>query len=119
MATKNPFDIFALTDQTVFIEALDSEVTFRPLTKKESDKFNQRLLSNYDGKGDPKIDLVEANKINSEKVVLCLIKPKITLEEINGYGNAIDKALQEIVKAIDGRGDEEETDDAEDTTAGN
>ena len=117
MAKKNIFDVFAVANQTVFIEALGSEVTFRPITKKESDAYTKRLLGDYDGKGDPIIDIGEANKINSEKVAKCLIDPKITVDELNAYGTGIDKAIAEIVKHIDGRADEDEAD--EDTTSGN
>ena len=121
MAKKNIFDIFAINNQTVFIEALGTEVTFRPLTKKVSDAFNKRLLGDYNGKGDVTIDLQEANKINSEKVALCLVgEDTITVDEINAYGNGIDKAIAEIVKHIDGREDDDDDKDGEeDTTAGN
>ena len=117
MAKKNPFDIYAIHNRTEFIKALGQEVTFRPLTKKESDEFNVRLLKDYKGEGEMNIDLAEANKINMEKVALCLIEPKITVEEMEQYGDGINEAINEIAALIDNRSDDNEGDDG--TDAGN
>ena len=111
MAKTNPFDIFAVNNKTAFIKSLDREVTFRPLTKKESDAFNARLLGEYSGQGDINIDLAEANKINMEKVALCLVDPKITVEEMLGYGDGINEFINEVVALIDNRKVEEETEE--------
>lgn len=107
--TKNPFDIFAINNRTEFITALGQEVTFRPLTKKEADEFNVRLLKDYRGdESNMNIDLAEANRINMEKVALCLVEPKLTIEEIEAYGAGISDAINEIVAFIDGRSDDNE-----------
>ena len=116
MANKNPFDLFKLGSQTVFIEALQAEVEFRSLTMAESDAFNKRLLGDYSGKGDPQIDLAEATKINYEKVALCMSSPKMSIEDLKKLPVTASKAMNEIVKAIDGREDEA---DKEDETEGN
>ena len=113
----NPFDIFAINNRTEFIKALNTEVTFRPLTKKESDEFNTKLLGDYSGEGEVNIDLKLANKINMQKVANCLIEPKITIEEMNAYGSGINDAINEIVGYIDNRKNED--DDEEGTDAGN
>ena len=107
--TKNPFDKFAINNKVEFIKALDAEVTYRPLTKAEADKFNARLIGDYKGKGEMEVDLIEANKINMEKVALCLVDPKLSLADIKGYGDGINEAINEIVALIDGR-TEDETD---------
>lgn len=107
--TFNPFDAYAPTEEVVFIEAFGSEITLRDLTMAESDAFNKRLLKGYTGKGDPEIDMIEATKINYEKVALCLIKPQpMTVAELQALGNKAQKAITEIVKHIDGRDEEEE-----------
>ena len=118
MATKNPFKLFELGEQTVFIEALNAEVKYRSLTMSESDAFNKRLLGNYDGKGDPQIDINEATKINYEKVALCMIEPKMSIGDLKALPVTAAKAITEIVKAIDGREDEVAEDEKE-TTEGN
>jgi len=119
MATKNPFKLFELGEQTVFIEALEAEVKYRSLTMSESDAFNKRLLGDFDGKGDPKIDLNVATATNYEKVALCLIEPKMSIADLKALPVTAAKAITEIVKAIDGREDEPEANAEEDTTAGN
>ena len=121
MAKKNPFDKFAIHERTEYIKALDAEVTFRPLTKKEADAFSVRLLKNYNGSDDMNIDLEEANKINMEKVALCLIEPKLTVNDMLQYGSEISDAINEIAALIDGRSvdTESDTEPAEGTDAGN
>ena len=116
MANKNPFSLFTLGEQTVFIEAFQAEVTFRALTMAESDAFNKRLLGDYTGKDDATIDIAEATKINYEKVAKCLIEPKMTIEDLKALPVTASKAIAEIVKAIDGREDDK---DEEGTDAGN
>ena len=101
--TFNPFDAYKTEEKKVFIEALNSEITYRELTMLEADNFNKRLLKNYDGKGDPTIDLEEATKINYEKVALALVEPKMTVKDLQGLPTSAAKAIAEIVKAIDGK----------------
>ena len=103
---SNPFDLFALGEQTVYIETLKSDVTYRSMTMAESDAFNKRLLGDYDGKGDPQIDIAEATQINYEKVALCLISPAMSIDDLKALPVTASKAITEIVKAIDGREDE-------------
>ena len=118
MANKNPFSIFSINNQTVHIEALEADVTIRPLTMAESDAYNKRLLGKYDGKGDPTIDLNVATAINYEKVAMCLVEPKMSIPDLKALPTTATKAIGEIVKAIDGRVDEE-SDEDEDTPEGN
>lgn len=110
MANKkfNPFDAYAPTEEKVFIEALDYEVTLRTLTMSESDGFNKRLIGNYSGKGDPEINMEEATKINYEKVALTLIDPAMSVEQLQALGNKAQKAIGEIIKHIDGREEDDE-----------
>ena len=99
----NPFDVFTKTEKTTFIEALDAEIKFRDLTMAEADAFNKRLLKDYNGKGDPTIDLAEATAINYEKVALALIEPKMTVKDLKALPTSASKAIGEIIKAIDGK----------------
>ncbi len=103
---KNPFDIFIIGEKTAFIEELNTEIKYRDLTMAESDAFNKRLLKDFDGKGDPTIDLDEATKINYEKIELALIEPKMTVKDLKKLPTSASKAISAIVKAIDGKEDE-------------
>ena len=108
MANKtfvNPFDVFTTTEKTVRIEALNADIKLRELTMAESDSFNKRLLKGYSGKGDPEINMEEATQINYEKVALCLIEPKMTVEQLQALPSSASKAINQIVKIIDGRED--------------
>jgi len=102
----DPFDAYATEERVVHIEAFNADVTVRDLTMGESDAFNKRLLKDYDGKGDPTIDLAEAAKINYEKIALAMLSPKKTVKELQAMGTSATKAIQEIIKAIDGKEDE-------------
>lgn len=103
--TLNPFDQFLTSEKTVHIEALGADIRFRDLTMGEADAFNKRLLKDYDGKGDPSIDLAEATKINYEKIALALIEPKMSVTKLQALGTTASVAINEIIKAIDGRED--------------
>lgn len=104
---KNPFDMYLTEEKKAKIEALNgAEITYRELTMGESDAFNKRLLKDYDGKGDPTIDLAEATKINYEKIVKAVISPELTVEYLESLGNSASKATTEIIKLIDGTKDD-------------
>ncbi len=106
---KNPFAKFtAGQEKKAYVEALDYEITYRELTMLESDGFSKRLLKNYKGKDNANIDMNEATKIMYEKIALCLIDPKITVDELKQLEVSATKAIQEIGKLIDGREDEDE-----------
>lgn len=106
---KNPFDAFIASEKTTHIKALGADIKYRELTMGESDAFNKRLLKDYDGKGDPTIDLAEATKINYEKIEKCLIEPIMSVENLQALGASASKAINEIVKVIEGK--EGDTDD--------
>lgn len=104
----NPFDAYIMEEKIVYIEALNAEVKLRPLTMGESDAFNKRLIKGYTGKGEPTVDMEEATKINYEKVALAMIEPKMSVEQLQALPSSASKAINEIVKHIDGREDGEE-----------
>lgn len=109
MANKfvNPFDTLISEEKEVVIEDFGT-VVIRDLTMAESDGFNKRLLKNYTGKGDPEIDMAEATAINYEKVALAMVKPTMTVKQLQALPSSASKVIGEIVKAIDGREDNEE-----------
>lgn len=104
----NPFDAYAVENKTVHIEALNADITLRELTIAEADAFNKRLLKGYTGKGEPEINMEEATKINYEKVALAMVEPKMSVEQLQALPSSASKAIQEIVKHIDGREDIED-----------
>lgn len=119
-AKKTYNDAFAKftnsNNQTVFIPALDGEVVFRALTMEESDGFNERLIDGYDDNGKAQFNYSEANLIKYEKAALCLIEPKVTIEELKAYPSDFIHVISEINVAIDGGklGDDAETDEGND-----
>ena len=101
----NPFDAYTIEEQTVTIEGF-GDIKLRSLSMAETDAFNKRLLKGYTGKGDPEIDMVEATKINYEKIEMAMIEPKMTVKQLQALPSTASKVIGEIVKAIDGREDE-------------
>ena len=103
MATKtNPFAKFAVGEKKAHIKSLDAEITYRPLTMVEADTFNSRLIKDYDDEGKVSFDYDEATEIKYEKVALCLIEPKMTVEDLKALGGGALEAITEINNLIDG-----------------
>ena len=94
--TTNPFAKFsAAATKKVFIDTLDYEITYRPLTVQEDDDFNLRLL----GDGDPEkdgIDFVEANVVKYERLAKILVDPAMTVEELKQLSSDANEVLIEI-----------------------
>lgn len=103
--TVNPFEKYSSVSESIFIKALDANVTVRKLTMKENDAFNRRLLKDYKGSGDTVIDIEEATQISYEKVALALIEPKMTVEDLQNLNTGSAKAISEIAKYVDGTAD--------------
>ena len=114
----NPFDVFRKDlEKTATVEGLDGEIKYRELTMGEADAFNKRLLKDYDGKGDPSIDMNEATKIGYEKIELCMIEPKMTVKQLQKLPASASKTINAIIRLIDGNTDEvidEETGNSKD-----
>jgi hypothetical protein len=104
---KNPFDIFRTEiEKTAHVEALDGDIKYRELTMGEADAFNKRLLKDYTGSGEPTIDMAEATRIGYEKIELCLIEPKMTVPQLQKLPASASKAINEIIRLIDGTTEE-------------
>lgn len=106
MAKSKYADAFAKFEgglvKVAYIDALDSEISYRELTQEESDGFNKRLIKEMTDEGKAKINYDEATVVNYEKVALCLIDPPITVEQLHKMPVSAQKAMAEIVKLIDG-----------------
>ena len=99
----NPFDVFRKDlEKTAKIDGLEGEIKYRELTMGEADSFNKRLLKNYNGKGDPTVDMNEATKIGYEKLELCMLEPKMTVKQLQKLPTSAGKAINAIIKLIDG-----------------
>ena len=99
----NPFDAFkGLAAHKAKIEALNGyEITYRKLTRAEADAFNDRIVKEYDANGKPIIDMKAITDIVYEKIALCLIEPKMTIEELKALEADSDTAMSEIVKLLE------------------
>jgi len=102
-ALMNPFDAFkGLASHTAKIKALnDYEITFRKLTRAEADQFNDKIIKEYDENGKPIIDMKAISEIVYEKISLCLIEPKMSIDELKSLEADSDSAMGEIVKLLE------------------
>ena len=99
----NSFAKFASASNiTATIPSLGQEVTFRKLTMDESDGFNARLVTGYDGDGKAQFDYAAATEIKYEKVAMCLIEPKVTVADLKSLDAGGLEAITEINTLIDG-----------------
>ena len=117
MAKNNPFDKFVTETKTAHIDSLDYDITYRELTMAESDAFNKRLIKGYDKENGAEFDMNEATQVGYEKIELCLIDPKMTAEDLKKLGTSATKAINEILKVIEGGADDmvdKETGNSED-----
>lgn len=103
MSTKNPFLKYAITTKTAFIEEFGHEIKYRELTMAEGDAFNLRLLKNYSADNN-NVDIEEATQIAYEKVALCLIDPKTTVDDLKALGSGVSVVINKINKIISGAG---------------
>lgn len=101
MSTKNPFLKYAVATKTAFIEEFDSEIKYREITMAENDAFNLRLLKNYSA-DNSNVDIEEATQIAYEKIALCLIEPKVTVEDLKALGSGVSVVINKINKIISG-----------------
>ncbi len=106
-ALTNPFSAFVAEEQTVFIAALGTEITYRPLTMIEGDHFRAKMIKEFDDQGKPVIDVDASQNIKYEKVALMLIEPSITAEELKSLSGSASIAIDEILALL---GDDDEVD---------
>lgn len=102
MATVNPFLALKPSTRKIKVEALDgAEVEIRDLTVKESaDLF--KMLLNDKGEFTSKNSL----DIRTLKVSMCMVQPKMSVDELSALGAKANKAIAEISDAIDSQGED-------------
>lgn len=96
------FDKFKVGNKVAKVESLGITVTYRELTISEVDAFNSRIIDGVDGDGKARIDYEEAGRIRYEKIALCLISPRTTVEELLGLSASAIGAINELAVLIDG-----------------
>lgn len=89
--------------KTATVKELDgAEIQYRTLTVKENDDFNKKLMKGVDDNGKPIFDYDNMSNLRYEKIALCLIEPKMTVEELSSLDSSATKALIEIEGLISG-----------------
>ena len=80
------------------------EVTYRPLTMNESDNFTKRMFKNFKEEGvAATIDYDAAAEIKYEKLALCIIEPKITVEDLKQLPISEVKMFNKLSELIEPR----------------
>ncbi len=102
-ALMNPFDAFkGLASHTAKIKSLDDfEITYRKLTRKEADDFNDKIVKEYDDNGKAKIDMKAISTVVYEKIALCLIDPVMTVKDLQGLEADSNEPMAEIAKLLE------------------
>ena len=72
------------------------------LTVSEADGFQKRSIKGFDENGKPEFNFDEINDIRYEKIALCLIEPKMTVDDLRNLDASATKALIEIEAVISG-----------------
>ncbi|NOQ31788.1 MAG: hypothetical protein GQ570_11760 [Helicobacteraceae bacterium] len=108
MEQNNPFGQFVTERKEVQIEALNNAVVvLQQPTVQQANEFSRDIFNGKDEDGTPKIDYSKVFIANITKISVCMIEPKMTVEELSGLANSADKAIAEIIKNIDNwNGDE-------------
>ena len=105
MATKNIFKTKFINNE-VFkakVEALDNaEISYRKLTMSEADMFTDKMIKDFGEDGTPVINRESMNEIKYEKIALCLIEPKMSIEDLKDLPADAINVITEIGFLIDG-----------------
>lgn len=89
--------------KTAKIKALgDQEIKYRTLTVKEADEFQKKTIKGFDSDGKPEFNFDAISQLRNEKIALCMIEPKATIEDLEGLEADGAKALYEIEALISG-----------------
>ena len=93
------------------------KIKYRELTMLESDEFTDKLVKKYDKDGKPELDMKELTESKYVKAAMCLISPKVTVEDLKSYGASFGPVLTEINNLIDGKKDEVDEEGNDSTTS--
>lgn len=101
---ENPFTKLALKSKKIKVKALGGEeVTIQELNVAQSNEFQKRLVKGLKEDGSAELDYNQMIDIRAEKVVMSLIEPKITLDELRNLPAKVgNEVINEIADAIEG-----------------
>ena len=93
----NPFDAFKAKTKKINVKALENaEVEIKELTVAESNELFKELF-NEEGK----YDSSKALAVRLKKVSMAMVKPKMSIEDLEALGAKANMAITEISEAID------------------
>lgn len=102
IASENPFEQFVGETKEIVVKGLGGKrVSIREMNYEEATEFSGRLFSGVDENGSAKIDAKEYIGMRVEKVALCMLNPKMTVEKLNNLPAKASEAIVEIADAID------------------
>lgn len=94
---SNPFNVFKAQTKKVVVKALgNAEVEIRELTVAESNELFKELFT-----AEGKYDSSKALSVRLKKVSMALVKPKMSIAELEELGVKANTAITEISDAID------------------
>ena len=98
----NIFSKFVTETKTERIEALNgATITLKQPTIAQTNEFSRNIFNGKDANGEPIIDYGKVFTANLTKISVCMVEPKMTVEELKGLSSSADKAIAEIISSID------------------
>ncbi len=104
----NPFDKFKPEEEVHHIKSLGADVTLRNLTVKEVAEASTRVVKDVDSEGNPIMDFRAIAQVKLTKVSQALVKPKMTVKDLEGLGSEANEVIDEILNIVDPIKDVEE-----------
>ncbi|MCI4437206.1 MAG: hypothetical protein JHC33_10415 [Ignisphaera sp.] len=98
---SNPFLKYAPTDTEYDIKSLGAKVILRKLTIKQSQDFQDGVITGLDANNEPIIDFKAALNVKYLKVSAALIEPKMTVDDLKNLGADAEEAIKEILAIVD------------------
>ncbi len=100
-STFDVLDVLGLKNIKVKLESLGGyEATVRPLSKAEAEAFSKRLIKGYADDGSLEFNVDEGLPVADEKLVMMLVDPVITIEQLATLDASKVEALATEVNAI-------------------
>lgn len=88
------------------VNTLDgAEVKYRRLTMLEQDTFQKKYIDGFNSDGKPNVNFDAMSDTKYERVSLCLIEPKMSVEDLKNLSSDATPAINEIDNLISGVSD--------------
>ncbi len=110
---ENPFLQFKTETKEVQIEALNgATISLQQPTISQTSDFSRGIFDGKNEDGTPKLDYGKVFEANLIKISVCMVEPKMSVEDLRGLSSSADKAIAEIISSIDNWDGVEDEDEA-------